>query len=101
MFPVWNETPASVAMQKHILRFRHHQHRISFDVDLVLSKACMNYKRGELEKLSKYFFECCLQGKTENVKKLLKEKKIYVDVCDANGNSPLIGAAVSAMQTLS
>lgn len=55
-------------------------------------------EKGPLEVASEDFLEAAKNGDLEVVKEMLHAGKVHVDVADMNGNTALLGAAVSYSQ---
>ncbi|PAA74056.1 hypothetical protein BOX15_Mlig024814g3 [Macrostomum lignano] len=92
----WNPTPASVAMQLHVIRFRQLQSRAGFDVDAVLRADRSGFcQQGPLERRSVELIEAAKSGDLAAVRGLLSSGDVDPNVSDSLGKTPLLCASVN------
>jgi len=92
----WNGTPSSLQMQSHVMWHSCGQPYAGFDVESILTRNRMCFgEPGPLEMSSFQFLMSAACGDVCTVVRILNDGLVNVDVADGNGQTALIGAAVS------
>ncbi len=92
----WNHTLSSIAMQKHVLRHKCRQDTAKFDVDKVIKGDREGFSdKGPVEKASEELLKSAVGDDLETMMCLINSGQVHPDVCDKQGHTALLGAAVS------
>ncbi|GFN73997.1 hypothetical protein PoB_000050300, partial [Plakobranchus ocellatus] len=94
--PVWNATPAMIALQRHTLKHGMGKFGLDLDIDAVIRLDRSKFKaKGPLECHSEELIEAAGAGDASKVETLLSSGKVHPDVADRKGHTALIGATVN------
>lgn len=92
----WNNTPSCMRIQAHILRHQNQQNCVAFDLDAILSGSRgWHGERGPIEVMSEQFLMLAANNGLKEIKRILQNGDVDVDVADVNGHTALIGAVVN------
>lgn len=94
----WNNTPSCMRIQAHILRHQNRQNCVKFDLGAILSgsRGCHG-ERGPIEVVSEQFLMLAANNGLKEIKRILQNGDVDVDVADVNGHTALIGAVVNSI----
>ncbi|CAF2382899.1 unnamed protein product [Rotaria sp. Silwood2] len=92
-----NETYEQQQLYYYANKFWPFKQRASFPIDDIFSNTRSSFpKPGPLENVSLNLFELSFNGKEKDVRSLLMQQHVYVDVCDSHGLTALHFATYNA-----